>query len=117
TVRVGDSVALGNGDDFNNSVEANMHWPTNIVCSGASPPYTGCRRREMAVVNIGTNCDVPMNRESTVVGFVRVVIVGTNPGGVDESLTVYIDCSAVSGTAPAGCATFGFGAKKLRLVQ
>src|SRR5262249_55579757 len=31
-VEVGDVVALGNGNDFNSQVEANMYWPTNIVC-------------------------------------------------------------------------------------
>jgi hypothetical protein len=109
-------VRLGNGSDFNPQVESNMYSPTNIVCTGVPAPYTGCPRREIAVVNIGTNCDVPMNRTVEVVGFARIVILATDSSGLDRSITVSLDCTGES-NASAGCANFGYGAKKLRLVQ
>jgi hypothetical protein len=68
------------------------------------------------VVNIGTNCDVPMNQTATVVGFVKVIITGTNPLGVDASINVFLDCSGET-TAPTGCANFGWGSPRLRLVR
>jgi len=117
TVEVGDDVRLGNGNDFNSQVESNMYFPTNIVCTGVPSPYTGCPRREVAVVNIGTNCSVPMNRTVEVVGFARIVILATDSSGADRSITVYLDCTGASSNASAGCANFGYGAKKLRLVQ
>jgi hypothetical protein len=115
-VDVGDVVALGNGTDFNSQVEQKMYAPRNIVCSG-SPPYRFCPRREVAVVNIGTNCSAPMNQHVTVVGFARLVITGTNSTGNDASITVYLDCTATSPSPTTGCANFGYGSRRHRLVQ
>lgn len=116
TVRVGDSVRLGNGNDFNSQVEQKLYSPNNVVCKTGKAPYTNCPHRQLAVANIGTNCSVPMNQSAAVVGFVRVVILDTNSGGKDESITVYLDCSD-NNAASAGCASFGYGSRKWRLVQ
>src|SRR5215471_1159447 len=40
-VNVGDTVAIGNGDDFTSHVDDAMRSPHNIVCT-APAPYTGC---------------------------------------------------------------------------
>jgi Flp pilus assembly protein TadG len=112
-VEVNDVIRLGNGNDFNKQVDDAMHAPHNIVCAAAAP-YTGCPRRQIPVTN--TDCTAPMNGYSTVVGFAHVVVVDTNPSGRDASISFYIDCSGTS-TSESGCANFGFGSTKLRLVQ
>jgi Flp pilus assembly protein TadG len=117
-VKVGDQIALGNGSDFTSQITDNMQAPNDIICNNGVAPYVGCPRRQLAVVNIGTNCSVPMNSEVSIVGFVNVVITNavTNPGNL-RSLDVYIDCTSDSPTSTTGCATFGFGARRFRLVQ
>jgi hypothetical protein len=114
-VSVGDLVNVQNGSDFNGHVEESLHGPTlDLVCTAAAP-YTGCPRRQIPVVDI-TDCSNPMNQARAVVGFTRVVITGTNPSGSDASITVYIDCGGTP-VASMGCTYFGYGERKLRLVQ
>lgn len=107
-VEVGQDVPLGNGDDFNNPVERTLRQPNNVVCSGAAP-YDDCPHEQLPVAYL-EDCSRPMVHSAPTVGFARVVVLGTNPGGADASVTIYIDCSARSTTDSAGCAHFGYGA-------
>lgn len=119
TVKVGDTVRLSNGNFFNNHVEDSFYGPDASMVCNAAYPYTNCPRKEVAVVNIGTNCGVPMNQSHSVVGFVQVVITGTQstPGNA-RSITVYLDCNGgPSNSGASGCASFGWGSQNLRLVR
>jgi Flp pilus assembly protein TadG len=108
-VEAGQDVPLGNGDDFNGPVERALREPNNVVCSGA-PPYDGCPHEQLPVAYIN-DCARPMVQSASVVGFARVVVLGTNPGGRTASITIYLDCSSRSTADAAGCAHFGYGGK------
>lgn len=114
---VGDNVRLSNGDFFDNHVESSFYGPdASMVCS-AGPPYAGCPRRQLGVVNMGSNCDSPMVARYALVGFAQIVIVGTrSTPGSERSIDVYVDCTGQS-SAPSGCANFGFSSRKTRLVH
>lgn len=113
TVTVGDTLTVQNGNDFNKKVADAM----TFRCTAAAP-YTGCERRQVAVFDIGPHCESLKGnpKSGAVVGFARIVLLDTNPGGKDASIKVYIDCTGDS-TEPGGCANFGYGSTKLRLVQ
>jgi Flp pilus assembly protein TadG len=117
TVKVGDLVRLSNGDFFDAHVESSFRGPNlDLVCS-SGPPYTGCPRRQIPVVNAGIICDAPLNQEHEVVGFASIVILGTrSTPGSERSIDVYLDCSGVS-EADVGCASFGITSRRVRLGQ
>ena len=113
-VTVGEGVTVSNGDNFNQQIQAAFSSPTNQICT-APAPYTNCVHGVVSVVDI-SNCSAPMTGAKTVLGFVRVVILGTQitPGN-SRSITMYVDCTGTS-TAAGGCVSFGYAGKP-RLVQ
>jgi hypothetical protein len=108
-VDVGQDVNLSNGDNFNKNDDDRLRSPVNVVCTGVAFPYDSCPHEQLPVAYVA-DCTRPMNGTASTVGFARVVILATNPGGADESFTIYIDCSSRDTSDSSGCAHFGYGA-------
>ncbi len=113
-VTVGEGVTVSNGDNFNQQIQSAFSSPTNQICT-SQPPYTDCVHGVISVVDI-SDCSAPMTGAKTVIGFVRVVILGTQitPGN-SRAIKMYVDCTGTS-TAAGGCVSFGYNGK-VRLVQ
>jgi hypothetical protein len=100
----GDTVRLGNGNDFNNQLNALM---ADTLCN-APAPYDGCKKYTLAVSNNG-DCNQPMNQTAAIIGFVQVVVLRTSASGIDASITVQVTCGDKAPKGRGGCANFGYG--------
>lgn len=91
-----------------------------MLCLEVVPPFAGCKRRQIPVVNTG--CGGPVAGQVQPIGFVNVVVrqVDTAPANT-FSMQVYIDCTAsedqTGNVGPEGCANFGMRPRTLRLTQ